>query len=304
MSEIRVDKALILGVLNSHKIPTEFLGNESLSAERVTPFLESRKNTLTFLRPQLLLTSENLKHAAGIVFLDSLSHDLRSQVTKRRDILLVICEFPEAMFYETIRRGLVKMHDENTMCSKEHHVSSREYSIGAFTSISSDVRVGIGTRFGGNCTIERASFGEECVIQSGVRIGEDALGAVLGPAGMWFDRPHLRRVVIGDKVRIENNSVIQAGFLRDTKVGSNCRIGPLTCLGNGVEIGEGTLIAQGVVIAGSASIGANCRIWGNASIREGVRIGDSSIVGMGSVVTRDIPPGETWIGNPARSRRA
>jgi UDP-2-acetamido-3-amino-2,3-dideoxy-glucuronate N-acetyltransferase len=51
---------------------------------------------------------------------------------------------------------------------------------------------------------------------------------------------------------------------------------------------------QSVIIENGASIGAGSVILG------GVRIGESSMVGAGSVVTKDIPDGELWFGNPAR----
>jgi acetyltransferase-like isoleucine patch superfamily enzyme len=45
-----------------------------------------------------------------------------------------------------------------------------------------------------------------------------------------------------------------------------------------------------------ASIGAN------ATVLCGLVIGEGAMVGAGSVVTRDVPAGELWVGNPARSR--
>lgn len=44
-------------------------------------------------------------------------------------------------------------------------------------------------------------------------------------------------------------------------------------------------------------------IGGNSIILKGVKIGKNSVVGAGSVVTRDIPDGEIWAGNPARKIR-
>ena len=41
-------------------------------------------------------------------------------------------------------------------------------------------------------------------------------------------------------------------------------------------------------------------IGAHSFILKGVTIGEKSIVGAGSVVTRDIPDGEIWAGNPAR----
>lgn len=40
-------------------------------------------------------------------------------------------------------------------------------------------------------------------------------------------------------------------------------------------------------------------IGAGAGIRVGVRIGRCSLIGIGSVVTKDVPPGEVWGGNPA-----
>jgi maltose O-acetyltransferase len=49
-------------------------------------------------------------------------------------------------------------------------------------------------------------------------------------------------------------------------------------------------------------IGANVWIGGGAIILPGVTVGDDAIIGAGSVVTRDVPPGATVVGNPARPR--
>lgn len=57
-------------------------------------------------------------------------------------------------------------------------------------------------------------------------------------------------------------------------------------------------IFQRTLIKRGASIGANATILG------GVTIGEGALIGAGSVVTRDVPPGELWFGNPARKRGA
>ena len=41
-------------------------------------------------------------------------------------------------------------------------------------------------------------------------------------------------------------------------------------------------------------------IGSNVTILKGVTIGDEAVVGAGSIVTKDIPAGEIWAGNPAR----
>lgn len=43
-----------------------------------------------------------------------------------------------------------------------------------------------------------------------------------------------------------------------------------------------------------------CFIGADAIVMKGVTIGAESVIGAGAVVTRDVPPGEIWAGNPAK----
>ena len=173
-------------------------------------------------------------------------------------------------------------------------------TIGANSFVASSVNLEYGVRIGSNCTLRNCTVGAETTIQDGVRIGDEALGAVQKKNGEWVDRQSFGRVIIGRNVRIESNTVINRGFLADTILENNIRIGANCSIGNGVQIGEGTLIALGVVICGSVSIGSNARIWGNSSMREGVQIGNEAVVGLGSVVLNDVRDGEVHVGNPSR----
>ena len=50
-------------------------------------------------------------------------------------------------------------------------------------------------------------------------------------------------------------------------------------------------------------IGSDVWIGGGAIILPGVTIGDGAVIGAGSVVTRDVAPGVTVTGNPARPKQ-
>lgn len=79
-----------------------------------------------------------------------------------------------------------------------------------------------------------------------------------------------------------------------------------------ITIEEGVRLATGVHIVTHFLNSDNSYSRGKVIIKQGanigmcalivkpVTIGKRSIVGAGSVVTKDIPDGEVWVGNPAR----
>jgi UDP-3-O-[3-hydroxymyristoyl] glucosamine N-acyltransferase len=132
-------------------------------------------------------------------------------------------------------------------------------------------------------------------------IGEDGFGYAREEDGTLFKMPHTGNVVINENVEIGNNVCIDRAVIGSTVIGSGTKIDNLVHIAHGVKIGKNCLIVAGSVIGGSAEIGDNCFIGINASIKNKVKIGNDVTIGMGAVVTKDVPDGETWIGNPAKN---
>tara|TARA_R110002072_G_scaffold239997_1_gene398052 strand:- start:41 stop:667 length:627 start_codon:yes stop_codon:yes gene_type:complete len=66
------------------------------------------------------------------------------------------------------------------------------------------------------------------------------------------------------------------------------------------RVGDYVTLAPGAKVNGNVTLGDHAYIGSNAVIRQGLTIGAGAVVGMGAVVTRDVPPGVTVVGNPAR----
>ncbi|MBB3012257.1 NeuD/PglB/VioB family sugar acetyltransferase [Cupriavidus alkaliphilus] len=103
-----------------------------------------------------------------------------------------------------------------------------------------------------------------------VEIGKGAI--FLGPASMTTD------VQIGEHALINPGCVIS----HDCKIGAFANLGPGVSLAGGVTVGEGADLGVGAVVAPRCTIGAG------------------AIVGAGAVVIRDVDPGATVVGVPAR----
>ena len=86
--------------------------------------------------------------------------------------------------------------------------------------------------------------------------------------------------------------------------------------GQGLVVHEGTVIGADCTLRHNTTIGnksagrAECPVLGdsvevgsNTVILGGIRIGDRAVIGAGSVVVKDVPPGATVAGNPAREIR-
>jgi len=174
--------------------------------------------------------------------------------------------------------------------------------VSATAVIGSHVRIGRGGYVGSGSTIQHALIGDRVIIHPGVRIGQDGFGFAMGPQGHQ-KVPQVGRVVIQDDVEIGANTTIDRGANRDTVIGQGTKIDNQVQIGHNVVVGRHCVIVAHAGVSGSTVLEDYVVLAGKVGLSGHLRIGRGAQVAGGSNVADDIPPGERWVGTPAKPIR-
>lgn len=174
--------------------------------------------------------------------------------------------------------------------------------IGAGCFIGKNAKLGSNTKIWANVSIyHNVEIGSNCLIQSGAVIGADGFGYA-NDKGKWIKIPQLGTVRIGDGVEIGASTTIDRGAIEDTIISDGVIIDNQCQIAHNVEIGQGTAIAGGTIMAGSLRVGKYCIIGGASVFNGHMEIADKvSVTGMSMVTSPIKEPGLYSSGVPAQS---
>lgn len=196
-------------------------------------------------------------------------------------------------------------------------------SIGPFAVVEAGAAIGDGAKIGAQVFVgQGAAVGEGSVLYPGVRIlhdcrvgarcilhanavvGSDGFGFAPQPDGTYKKIAQIGNVVIEDDVEIGAGTTIDRASLGSTILRKGVKLDNLIQVAHNVEIGENTVIAAQVGIAGSTKIGRNCRIAGQVGFIGHVTIADNTSIQAQSGVAQNVTESGTIIcGYPAFAYR-
>ncbi|MBQ5853605.1 MAG: UDP-3-O-(3-hydroxymyristoyl)glucosamine N-acyltransferase, partial [Rikenellaceae bacterium] len=178
--------------------------------------------------------------------------------------------------------------------------------MGANCRIYPHVYIGDNVRIGDNVTInagvkvyEGCVIGNNVVLHAGAVIGADGFGFAPNAQGNFDKIPQIGNVVIEDDVEIGANTCIDRATMGSTVIRRGVKLDNLIQIGHNVVVGENTVAAAQVGIAGSTKVGSNCMFGGQVGIAGHLTIGDNVKAGSQSGIDNNVDSNEMRMGTPS-----
>lgn len=167
--------------------------------------------------------------------------------------------------------------------------------------IGENVKIGEGsTIYSGVHIYRNCEIGKHCTLHSGAIIGADGFGFAPNSENNYKKVPQIGNTILEDHVSIGANTTVDRATLGSTIVKKGVKLDNLVQIGHNVVIGENTVMAAQVGIAGSTKLGQNIMIGGQVGVVGHIEIADNVKIGAQSGVGKTIrKDGEVVLGSPA-----
>jgi UDP-3-O-[3-hydroxymyristoyl] glucosamine N-acyltransferase len=182
----------------------------------------------------------------------------------------------------------------------------KEVVLGDNVTIMAGAYVGDNTTIGSNTLIypnvtlyHHSKIGANCIIHAGTVIGSDGYGFAHTKMGEHIKIYQNGNAVIEDDVEIGANCVVDRAVFGTTTIGKGSKLDNLIQIAHNCDVGEYSLLASQVGLAGSTTTGRNLVMGGQSASAGHLHMGDFvTIAGKGGV-TKSLEGGKTYAGFPA-----
>jgi UDP-3-O-[3-hydroxymyristoyl] glucosamine N-acyltransferase len=163
----------------------------------------------------------------------------------------------------------------------------------------SGVTVGDGVTLHSHVSIrEFCRIGNRVCIQNGAVIGSDGFGFAPRGDGTYHKIPQSGIVIIEDDVDIGANTAVDRAAVGNTVIRAGAKLDNLIQIGHGSSVGENSVIAAQVGLAGSTHVGKDAKIGGQVGLAGHLQVGDHATIYAQSGASHDIAPGAVVSGSP------
>lgn len=294
----------------------EVIGDGSQKVSNLSKIDEGKPGTLSFLA--------NSKYTNFIYDTEASAVLVRRDFTPEREVKTTLIKVDDPYACLALLLNMVDQAtrpqkngiEENSYIADTATVADNVY-VGAFAYIDEFATVEDGCKIYPQCYIgNKVKIGKNCIIYPGVKIYHNCVignnviihaGTVIGSDGFGFAPQNgeyvkiaqIGNVVIEDNVEIGANTTIDRATMGSTVIKRGAKLDNLIQVAHNVEIGESTVMAAQVGVAGSTKLGKHCMIGGQVGFAGHITIGDNVNIGAQSGIPNSVESGSNLLGYPA-----
>jgi UDP-3-O-[3-hydroxymyristoyl] glucosamine N-acyltransferase len=146
---------------------------------------------------------------------------------------------------------------------------------------------------------EACRVGNRVIAQNGAVIGSDGFGFAPRSDGSYHKIAQTGPVVIEDDVEIGANTTVDRAAVGRTIIRRGAKLDNLVQIGHGSSVGEDSVLAAQVGVAGSTVIGKGVKLGGQVGLAGHLEVGDGAVIYAQSGLSHDVKPGAVLSGSPA-----
>lgn len=296
----------------AHQLGCELRGPEGIEIMGAAGIEEAEESEITFVSNPKYLSKIKSTRAGAII----LSPDAPTT-----SIATLISENP----YLAFARAIELFYTPPAPTPGIHPTASiaETATLGENYSIGAGVVIGEAVRLGNNATLypnvvlyphaeigedfvahansvvrEFCQIGDRVILQNGAVVGADGFGFAPQSDGGYYKIVQSGIAVVEDDVEVGANACIDRATVGETRVEKGTKIDNLVQVGHGSRVGQHTILAAQVGLAGSTQVGNQVTLAGQVGAAGHLRIGDGVVATAQTGIARSVERGKTISGTP------